>query len=168
MFFHFVTKHACVGQSVRQTDRQNYDPQDRASVAASRGINPSGPVHSIYSRTLKASITDYFCSNAPYKNSCDSSLKQVFFPQRSTLSLLATDRHGVKILTGTQTDSELMTAFNHVAVVCQSGFFVLKHLRSIRQSLTVDATQTLVGAFVSNLLDYRNQLLVAVSGQLIN
>ena len=31
MFFRFVTKNAC--------DRQNYDPQDRASIAASRGKN---------------------------------------------------------------------------------------------------------------------------------
>jgi len=35
MFFHFITKHTCD----RQTDRQNYDPQDCASVAASRGKN---------------------------------------------------------------------------------------------------------------------------------
>ena len=32
-FFGLVTKHACV----RQTDGQNYDSQDRASIAASRG-----------------------------------------------------------------------------------------------------------------------------------
>jgi len=32
-FFGFVTKHACDGQ----TDGQNYDSQDRASIAASRG-----------------------------------------------------------------------------------------------------------------------------------
>ena len=30
MFFRFVTKHAC-------DDRENYDPQDRASMYASRG-----------------------------------------------------------------------------------------------------------------------------------
>ena len=35
MFFRFVTKHACDGQ----TDEQNYDPQDRASIAASLGKN---------------------------------------------------------------------------------------------------------------------------------
>jgi len=35
--FGFVTKHACV----RQTDRQNYDTQDRASIAASHGNNHS-------------------------------------------------------------------------------------------------------------------------------
>jgi len=34
-FFGLVTKHACDGQ----TDRQNYDSQDRASIAASRGKN---------------------------------------------------------------------------------------------------------------------------------
>jgi len=34
MFYRFVTKHACD----RRTDRQNYDPQHRASIA-SRGKN---------------------------------------------------------------------------------------------------------------------------------
>ena len=34
-FFGLVTKHACD----RQTDGQNYDSQDRASIAASRGKN---------------------------------------------------------------------------------------------------------------------------------
>jgi len=33
MFFGLVTKHACD----RRTDGQNYDSQDRASIAASRG-----------------------------------------------------------------------------------------------------------------------------------
>jgi len=33
--FGFVTKHACDGQ----TNRQNYDSQDRSSIAASRGKN---------------------------------------------------------------------------------------------------------------------------------
>jgi len=35
----FATKHACVGQIDSRTDGQNYDPQDRASIAASRGKN---------------------------------------------------------------------------------------------------------------------------------
>jgi len=34
-FFGLVTKHACE----RRTDRRNYDSQDRASIAASRGKN---------------------------------------------------------------------------------------------------------------------------------
>ena len=41
MFFRFVTKHACDGQTDGQTDkrtkRQNFDPEDRASIAAMHG-----------------------------------------------------------------------------------------------------------------------------------
>ena len=41
-FFGLVTKHACDrqtsdGQTDGETDGQNYDSQDRASIAASRG-----------------------------------------------------------------------------------------------------------------------------------
>ena len=38
-FFGLVTKHACDRQTGRRTDGQNYDSQDRASIAASRGKN---------------------------------------------------------------------------------------------------------------------------------
>jgi len=38
-FFALVTKHACDRQRDGRTDRQNYDSQDRASIAASRGKN---------------------------------------------------------------------------------------------------------------------------------
>jgi len=37
-FFGLVTKHAC-DRLKEQTDGQNYDFQDRASIAASRGKN---------------------------------------------------------------------------------------------------------------------------------
>jgi len=40
-FFGLVTKHTC---AERQTDRQNYDSQDRASIAVLRGKNVLGPV----------------------------------------------------------------------------------------------------------------------------
>jgi len=39
-FFGLVTKHACDRQTDGQTDGQNYDSQDRASIAASRGEIP--------------------------------------------------------------------------------------------------------------------------------
>jgi len=43
MFFGLVTKHACDRRTNRQTDGhtdgQNYDSQDRASIAASCGKN---------------------------------------------------------------------------------------------------------------------------------
>ena len=42
-FFGLVTKHACDRQAdrrtERRTERQNYDLQDRGSIAASRGKN---------------------------------------------------------------------------------------------------------------------------------
>jgi len=39
VFFRFVTKHACDGQTDGQTDGQNYDPHERDSIGASRGKN---------------------------------------------------------------------------------------------------------------------------------
>ena len=36
-FFGLVTKLACDRRTDGRTDRQNYDSQDRASIAASRG-----------------------------------------------------------------------------------------------------------------------------------
>jgi len=42
-FFGLVTKHACDRQTDRRTDGQNYDSQDRASIAASRGKNELRP-----------------------------------------------------------------------------------------------------------------------------
>jgi len=46
MFFGLVTKHACD----RRTDGQNYDSQDRASIAASRGqtISSTRPIAAEY------------------------------------------------------------------------------------------------------------------------
>jgi len=44
----------------------------------------------------------------------------------------------------------------------------LRQLRSIKQSLTLQATKTLVHAFVSSRLDYCNSVLAGVSGQLLH
>jgi len=52
-FFGLVTKHACD----RQTDGQNYDSQDHASIAVSRGKNQL----SAYSETTGNSIVAPFC-----------------------------------------------------------------------------------------------------------
>ena len=59
---------------------------------------------------------------------------------------------------------------DHIAVICRSGFFQLRQLRCIRQSLMPAATKTLVHAFISTRLrrlDYCNQRFVGVSGQLL-
>jgi len=57
---------------------------------------------------------------------------------------------------------------DHIAAVCRSGFFQLRQLRSIRQSLTPVAVKTLVHAFISSRLDYCNQLFVGVTGRLLD
>jgi len=59
-------------------------------------------------------------------------------------------------------DSQLTMAA-HISSVCRSGFFQLRQLRTIRRSLTPEATRALVQAFVSCRLDYCNSLLVGVA-----
>jgi len=56
---------------------------------------------------------------------------------------------------------------NNVAALSRSCFFHLLRLRAIKQSLTSDATRTLVHAFVSSRLDICNSLLAGVSSQLL-
>ena len=55
---------------------------------------------------------------------------------------------------------------DHVAALNRSCFFRLRRLRAIKQSLTSDATRTLVHAFVSSRLDSCS-LLAGVSSQLL-
>jgi len=50
----------------------------------------------------------------------------------------------------------------HVSSVCRAGFFHLRQLRSVRRSLTTEATRTLVQAFISCRLDYCNSVLAGV------
>jgi hypothetical protein len=56
-----------------------------------------------------------------------------------------------------------LTMASHISSVCRSGFFQLRQLRTIRRSLTSDATRALVQAFVSCRLDYCNSLLAGVA-----
>jgi len=67
---------------------------------------------------------------------------------------------------GVLIDSQLTMA-DHIAAVCRSGFFQLRQLRSIRQSLMPAAVKTLVHAFISRL-DYCYQLFVGVTGRLLD
>lgn len=67
---------------------------------------------------------------------------------------------------GVRLDSQLSMA-DHIAALSRSCFFQLRQLRSIKQSLTSDATRTLVYAFVGSRIDYCNGVLAGVSGQLL-
>ena len=51
-FFGLVTKYACD----RQTDGQNYDSQDRASTAASRGKNRPAHLHAANAHVVQKPI----------------------------------------------------------------------------------------------------------------
>ena len=47
----------------------------------------------------------------------------------------------------------------HVINICRSGYIEIRRISNIRHYLTVDATKTLLWAFVLSKLDYCNSLL---------
>jgi len=55
----------------------------------------------------------------------------------------------------------------HVTAVCRSGYNQLRQLRPVVRSLSVNATKTLVQAFISCRLDYCNSLLFGISDGLL-
>ena len=55
----------------------------------------------------------------------------------------------------------------HIAKTCQTAFFELKRISSIRHLLSDDAAKTLVTSFVLSRLDYCNGLLMGVSNKTI-
>ena len=52
-----------------------------------------------------------------------------------------------------------MSLDQHISNVCRSAYVEIRRISSIRQYLTVQATKTLVCAFVLAKLDYCNSLL---------
>ena len=56
---------------------------------------------------------------------------------------------------------------NHIAKLSRSCFFHLRQLRLIRQSLTLEAMNTLVQSFITNRLDSCNSVLIGVNSQLL-
>ena len=60
-----------------------------------------------------------------------------------------------------------LTMADHVTAVCRTGYFWLRQLRSVVQSLTSEAADSLVHAFISCRLDYCNALVYCIAdGQL--
>ena len=55
--------------------------------------------------------------------------------------------------------SDIMCLDKHTSKVCRSAYVKIRRISSIRQYLTVEATKTLVCAFVLSKLDYCNSLL---------
>ena len=46
----------------------------------------------------------------------------------------------------------------HISIICRTGYFQLRQLRTVRHSLQPEILKTLLHAFVSCLLDYCNSL----------
>jgi len=67
---------------------------------------------------------------------------------------------------GVVIDRELSLAA-HVMAVCRSGYNQLRQLRSVVRLLSMNATKTLVEAFISCRLDYCNSLLYGISDGLL-
>jgi len=63
---------------------------------------------------------------------------------------------------GVVIDSRLTMA-DHITAVCRSGYYQLRQLRCVVQSLTPEAAMTLVHSFVSTRLDYCNSVLYGVA-----
>ena len=63
-------------------------------------------------------------------------------------------------------DSELSMT-KHIIKICQTAYFELKHISSIRRFLTEDATKTLVTSYILSWLDYCNCLLMGAPNSLI-
>ncbi|WP_419602586.1 hypothetical protein, partial [Thiolapillus sp.] len=63
-------------------------------------------------------------------------------------------------------DSELSMK-KHVIKICQTAYFELKRISSIRRFLTEDATQTLVTSYILSRLDYCNCLLMGAPNSVI-
>jgi len=55
----------------------------------------------------------------------------------------------------------------HIAAVCRSGYYHLRLLRPLTRSLSSDAAETVVHAFIASRLDYPNTLLYSVSDKLM-
>jgi len=67
---------------------------------------------------------------------------------------------------GVVIDSHLTTA-DHVTAVCRAAYFLLRQLRLITRSLSVDAAMTLVQSFISCHLDYCNSLFSGITDNLL-
>ena len=63
-------------------------------------------------------------------------------------------------------DSKLFTK-KHIIKICQTAYFELKRISSIRRFLTEDATKTLVTSYILSRLDYCNCLLMGTPNSVI-
>ena len=63
---------------------------------------------------------------------------------------------------------ENMRSNTHVSKLCQSCYFQLRQIRTIRHSLSPSAIRTLVHAFICSRIDFSNSLLYGTSTYLLD
>ena len=73
------------------------------------------------------------------RHQLNKTLPQTLTLQNSTVLQFSTAVKNLGVLINSQ-----LTKVDHIAVICRSGFFQLRQVRSIRQSLTPAAVKTLV------------------------
>ena len=71
------------------------------------------------------------------------------------------------LLLGSHATNCRLTMADHVTAVCRTGYCWLRQLRSVVQSLTSEAADSLVHAFISCRLDYCNALLYSIADALL-
>ena len=91
-------------------------------------------------------------------------LDKLFVQQVTVVSSPVTVSSCVRDL-GVITDSQLSLS-DHVNALCRSCYHQLRQLRPVTRSLSEDVVRTLVQAFVSCRLDYRNSLLYGMTDEL--
>ena len=57
---------------------------------------------------------------------------------------------------------QTMSMQNHVSSVCQSAFFHLRNIRTLKPFLTTDTLTTVAHAFLSSRIDYCNSILIGI------
>ena len=58
---------------------------------------------------------------------------------------------------------DLLSMKDHVQRICQSSYYQLRQLRTVRKSLSMESCEARIHAFVSNRLDYCNSLLYGIN-----
>ena len=97
-----------------------------------------------------------------------SSLKPSTVPSLTRLLLALTTSPSL-ILPGTLDSflTQKLSMKKHVIKICQTAYFKLKHISSIRRFFTEDATKTLVTSYILSRLDYCNCLFMGTPNSVI-
>ena len=160
--FHVVEKHLPVVHVFADDTQLYLSFRPTSSISQDQAI-----------RAMEECIVDvraWMCHNMMKLN--DSKTEFLIIGSRQQLAKINVDsiKVGASEIVSTSSVRNLGAWFDknmsmdaHVGKVCSKAFFGLYKIRQIRKFLSVDATNTLVHAFVTSHVDYCNSLLYGVS-----